>query len=73
MRMGIVFDDIFSICREMSSREDTWVSPPSLNYIAEAINFGSHSHEYFFTYVELDYEYIRKPTVKFQCMYVSSK
>lgn len=63
------FDALFSIFREFSSIEDTWVSSPTPNYEAEAINSCPYPHDYVFIHVALDYEYPQPRTITFQCMY----
>lgn len=67
--MEILFDELFSIFREMSFGEDTWVSPPTTNYVYKAIKSGPYPIDYAFTHVALDYEYPQPRTISFQCMY----
>lgn len=56
--MGILFDEIFSKFREISWREDTWVSEPTPNYITEEIIYGPFPHAMSVTTSSLMYQWI---------------
>lgn len=45
MWMGILFDELFIIFREVSMIEATWLSVPTPNYMAEAIVNGPYPHD----------------------------
>lgn len=67
--MCISFDEVFTIFREMCSREDTWFSIPTPNYISEAIIHGPYQHGYVPTHVSLDYEYTQPRRITSHCIY----